>query len=274
MSFLKNIWAFIAMLLTGAFILCVMTPAYLLTLPVMALIAGSAKRFRQLNSAFMFWSNRPSFWLYCRLMNIDISYSFLYRRPFHPAIVVANHQSIADIFIIMTLLPNMGCQDARWVMKESLRWIPFIGWLTLLHGSAHIDRKNWFKAEAKMSRAARHAHADQASFVIFPEGTRFVPRPDGYPDPAGGLPYMRVRTPRLRGFELCRRILPRHDLVVVAIDYGGALEIKNFWQLGKLVNRRIRVRADRERHRFADADWLNATWRTMDDRLRGDFYNR
>lgn len=87
-------------------------------------------------------------------------------------LIVANHQSLLDIPVIMHILPK-GLR-ARFVAKQELAWgIPLIS--LLLRKSGHcLVRRNGAALQAMRSIAAMAARCrtDGTIPVIFPEGTR------------------------------------------------------------------------------------------------------
>lgn len=82
-------------------------------------------------------------------------------------IVVANHQSMFDIFIIYGWLPNLF----KWMMKAELRRVPFIGKACESAGHIFINRSNPVAARKSLEKAERQLK-NGVSLVIFPEGTR------------------------------------------------------------------------------------------------------
>jgi len=81
-------------------------------------------------------------------------------------VVVANHQSQFDIFVIYGWLP----MDFKWVMKLELRQVPFLGYSCFKLGHIFIDRsKN--KAAVESINAARKQITGGTSIMFFPEGT-------------------------------------------------------------------------------------------------------
>ncbi|GLO05667.1 lysophospholipid acyltransferase family protein [Pseudomonas putida] len=84
------------------------------------------------------------------------------------AVIVSNHQSNFDLFILGVLVPvntvSMG--------KSSLKWIPLFGQLYWLAGSLLVDRGNALKARKGLHNAIRTLKDKQTSIWIFPEGTR------------------------------------------------------------------------------------------------------
>jgi len=86
--------------------------------------------------------------------------------PDETYIVVANHQSIADIPIIGANLPiNM-----RVLAKKELFTIPVFGQAMWLYDFVAIDRKNRRSAVKSLERTRKKMK--YCSYLIFPEGTR------------------------------------------------------------------------------------------------------
>lgn len=82
-------------------------------------------------------------------------------------IIVANHQSQYDIFVLYGWLGI----DFKWVMKQELRKVPGIGIGCEKVGHIFIDRSNHEKAVASL-RAAKEKIVNGTSVIFFPEGTR------------------------------------------------------------------------------------------------------
>jgi len=82
-------------------------------------------------------------------------------------IVVANHQSQYDIFVIYGWLPV----DFKWVMKKQLRSIPFLGYACYKIGHIYIDRSNPMAAIDSIN-SAKEKIKEGTSIMFFPEGHR------------------------------------------------------------------------------------------------------
>ncbi len=82
-------------------------------------------------------------------------------------IFVANHQSMIDIPLAFKVLPV----NVRFVSKEELKWVPFIGWYLWAMGMIFIDRGQKHRAYASLERAAKLVRSGVHVFA-FPEGTR------------------------------------------------------------------------------------------------------
>ena len=82
-------------------------------------------------------------------------------------VFVANHQGAFDIFLIYGFLGR----NFKWMMKQSLRKMPFIGKASEAAGHIFVDKSGPKKIYATIQRA-RSVLKDGTSLVIFPEGSR------------------------------------------------------------------------------------------------------
>lgn len=82
-------------------------------------------------------------------------------------IIVANHQSMFDVFMIYGYL---GIKF-KWLMKKELAQIPLVGTACTKAGFIYIDRSSKMKSHASMARASEILRRGM-SMAIFPEGTR------------------------------------------------------------------------------------------------------
>jgi len=81
-------------------------------------------------------------------------------------VVVANHQSLADIVLMYKIKMQF-----KWVAKESLFKIPVLGWNMRL--AKHIRlRRNEFSSIKRVYREAAQWLRSGVSVLFFPEGTR------------------------------------------------------------------------------------------------------
>lgn len=81
-------------------------------------------------------------------------------------VIVANHQSFADVFVLSGLNHHF-----RWVSKESLFRIPFFGWIMRLNGDIAIKRAD--RKSIKTMYLACKSWLDRGvSILMFPEGVR------------------------------------------------------------------------------------------------------
>ena len=82
-------------------------------------------------------------------------------------VIVANHQSLADIYVLYGYLG----MDIKWVMKQELRQVPILGLCAVLMGHILIDRKNKHSAISSINQSITKI-TDGMSVIFFPEGTR------------------------------------------------------------------------------------------------------
>ncbi|MEM7610135.1 MAG: HAD-IB family hydrolase [Pseudomonadota bacterium] len=87
-----------------------------------------------------------------------------------PAVFIFNHQSKADVVIVLKLLRR----DLAGVGKQEIRNIPIIGQVMQLGGAVLIDRKNTRSAVAAMRPLVDIMQTEGKSVVMAPEGTRTV----------------------------------------------------------------------------------------------------
>jgi 1-acyl-sn-glycerol-3-phosphate acyltransferase len=87
--------------------------------------------------------------------------------PKQSYVVVSNHQSLFDIFVIYGWLGI----DFKWVMKKELRKAPFIGYACYKLEHIYIDRANRDDAVESINQAKKRI-VNGVSVMFFPEGTR------------------------------------------------------------------------------------------------------
>lgn len=92
-------------------------------------------------------------------------------RPGQSYVILTNHQGDYDILALYGFLHR----QFRWVIKQELRKVPFLGWGCAAIGHIFIDRSNSRAAIASLE-AAKPRLAGGVSVLFFPEGTR---SPDG-----------------------------------------------------------------------------------------------
>lgn len=87
--------------------------------------------------------------------------------PCQSYIIVPNHQSAFDVFLVYGFLN----QNVKWMQKQSLRKIPFVGFASEKAGHVFVDNTNP-KARAASLEKAKEQIVNGVSMVIFPEGAR------------------------------------------------------------------------------------------------------
>ncbi len=91
---------------------------------------------------------------------------FRVRDPRRPYVAVSNHESMADIFLISHLPWEM-----KWLSKESIFKLPFMGWMMRMAGDIPV-RRGERASRAEALEECRDRLEKRVSVMIFPEGTR------------------------------------------------------------------------------------------------------
>ena len=123
-------------------------------------------------------------------------------RPGQSYVILANHQGAYDILALYGFLGR----EFRWVMKEELRRVPFLGWGCAAIGHIFVDRRNSARAIASLDAAKRHLTGG-VSVLLFPEGTRS--------DDGRLLPFKKG------GFAIARQL----DLPILPVTISGSTRI-------------------------------------------------
>ncbi len=134
--------------------------------------------------------------------------------PYRPrkAVVVSNHESNADAFLLSHLPWEM-----KWLSKSSLFTIPFFGWCMRMAGDIPLSRGERNSTAKAMTLAAKWLEKEM-SVMVFPEGTR---SPNGTM-----LPFK----------DGAFRLAIEHGADVLPIAVGGTREAvpKGTWKLSSV----------------------------------------
>ena len=84
-----------------------------------------------------------------------------------PSLYVANHQSVIDICALFRAIPV----PLRFLLKQEMKRVPFVGWYACATGMLFIVRDS-ARAGALFRRQAAALLAEGQSLCLFPEGTR------------------------------------------------------------------------------------------------------
>ncbi|AJU90585.1 unnamed protein product [Saccharomyces cerevisiae] len=85
-----------------------------------------------------------------------------------PYIMIANHQSTLDIFMLGRIFPP-GCTVTA---KKSLKYVPFLGWFMALSGTYFLDRSKRQEAIDTLNKGLENVKKNKRALWVFPEGTR------------------------------------------------------------------------------------------------------
>lgn len=118
-----------------------------------------------------FWGYHPGkIWsrLICIMLLIPVEVKGkenLHKRTSY--VFVPNHQGAFDIFLIYGFIGR----NFKWMMKKSLRKIPFVGKACQSAGHIFVDRSGPKKVHETIQRA-KSSLVNGVSLVVFPEGAR------------------------------------------------------------------------------------------------------
>lgn len=120
-----------------------------------------------------FWAYiPPRYWskITCRLALCRIKIKGLENiRKEQSYVFAPNHQSYFDIFLIYGYLPK----NIKWVQKQELRKIPFVGKASEIAGHVFVDQSSLTSRKESIAKAAKQLRQEpDSSMVIFPEGAR------------------------------------------------------------------------------------------------------
>ena len=133
--------------------------SFLLFFPIVFLLKARKERVHAIQK---FWAR-----LLLRVSTVDLKIEGIENiSPSRSYIIMANHQSYYDIFLLLTLPVFI-----HWMAKKELFKIPLLGWLLSWVGAISIDRKNRGRAYSSIKEAVKKIRGG-ATVLVFPEGTR------------------------------------------------------------------------------------------------------
>jgi 1-acyl-sn-glycerol-3-phosphate acyltransferase len=86
--------------------------------------------------------------------------------PRRPYVAVANHESLADIFLLSHLPWEM-----KWLSKDLIFKLPIMGWMMTMAGDIPVSRKDR-QSRVRALEQCRDRLRKRVSVMILPEGTR------------------------------------------------------------------------------------------------------
>jgi 1-acyl-sn-glycerol-3-phosphate acyltransferase len=156
MQRLVNAWVWTAVVLIVLVGFIYVSLVWLVTAPFDPGRYAAGRAFRHLAVAST-WIN--PYWSF-RTSGVEI------RDPRRPYVVVANHESYADIFLVSHLKWEM-----KWLAKDTIFRIPVMGWMMRMAGDVPIVRGNRGSGVQALE-ACRDRLSKNVSVMVFPEGTR------------------------------------------------------------------------------------------------------
>ncbi len=202
-------------------------------------------------------------------------------------LVISNHQSWADIFVLQKLL-NRRIPLMKFFLKRELIWVPFMGlaWWALdfpflrRHSAAYLKKHPEQRGkDFETTRKACMKFTQMPTSVMnFLEGTRFTKTKHGGQKQS----YQYLLTPKAGGIALALSVLGDkfHSLLNVTIVYPDG--VPTFWGFlcGKVKRVMVRISALEIPERFLHGDyegdkefqtafqqWVQDLWKDKDQQI-------
>lgn len=109
--------------------------------------------------------------------------------PDGPVILLSKHQSTWETLFMMLVLPK----PVSFVLKKSLLYIPFFGWVLAFMRMIPIDRNKRTNAFRQMIHVGSERLKNGHWIIIFPEGTRVPPGTQGNYQNGGAMLAIRTK---------------------------------------------------------------------------------
>lgn len=109
------------------------------------------------------WSRLTCWFALCRVKRKPLGTL----NPKQSYVFIANHQGAFDIFLVYGFLN----QNIKWVQKQSLRKIPFVGKASEIAGHVFVDNSS-VAARKRTIEKAEQEISEGVSIMLFPEGSR------------------------------------------------------------------------------------------------------
>jgi 1-acyl-sn-glycerol-3-phosphate acyltransferase len=207
----------------------------------------------------------------------DLSYDRWY-------LVIGNHQSWADIFVMQHLL-NRRIRLLKFFLKRQLLWVPVMGlaWWALdfpflrRHNAAYLQKHPQQKGKDLLTtrQACEKFACYPTSVMNFLEGTRF----SGAKHNRQQSPYQYLLLPKSGGLALALNVLGEkfHSLLNITIVYPDG--IPTFWKFlcGRVTRVMVRLQTKEIPEKFLQGDyagdpvfreafhqWVQQLWREKD----------
>ncbi len=201
------------------------------------------------------------------------------------SIVILNHQSMADIPVVFSIAKEKGrLGDLKWFVKDTLKYVPGIGWGMLFLDCLFVKR-DWTADREHVCRIFKKFLTDSIPLwlMIFVEGSRFRPetlrRSREYAEKNHFEPYRHLLFPRTKGFTASVDSLRTHiDAVYdLTIGYVNGTPTLWMWITGKVRSVHVHIRRfpidQLPRQETALSQWLLERFREK-DLLLDQFYKK
>ena len=187
--------------------------------------------------------------------------------PTDSPVVMCNHQSWFDIFLLQTLISGRG-PILTFLIKVELLWVPVLGWVCLALDFPRLSRKGDTKSHSKDLRSVESASLrlgkEPGGLLIFPEGTRFSQEKRG----TSNSPHQHLLQPKSGGLAVIQRSMPEDtSLLDISVRYNR--DDMNCWRCmsGAVDQIYVKVEPFQMRDVQDATEWLNKRWAIKDSWL-------
>ncbi len=192
--------------------------------------------------------------------------------PQHTYIVIANHQSWADSFLIQSAIATRG-PIVKMLVKQQLMWVPPLSLIFWAYDFPRLKRRSAHPADEPQRRqmdvqrirvACERLKRAPGAMLVYPEGTRFSAEKHA----RLASPYAHLLPPRAGGFEILVEALQdvADSVLDITIRYPQS---SSFWHFlsGSLDEPTLAMDAVPLSGIASPADWLMARWTEKDQQL-------
>lgn len=152
------------------------------------------------------------------------------------AIVVVNHQNMADITFLMAYARSKDrLGDLKWFVKKPIKYVPGVGWGMVFLDCLFVERQWTADRSSIEATFKRILDGDVPIWLIsFVEGTRVTPdkieRSRAYAQERGIEPLEHLLVPRTKGFVASVQGLRSHIGAVYDLTLGYVEGVPTLWQ--------------------------------------------
>jgi len=236
-------------------------PHLLWILYVVPIFSRSESRHRDRLFAWQtFWTKSLQN-VFARLMGLRIEYDVPKSATADPAIIIANHRSWLDIFLVGGGLYRVGLFRLTAIVKREIRKVPVLGRFSEAIQCAMISRRDREGDLQKIRQCARDSRNADASVIIFPEGTRYRKESDRRRG------YDQVLKPKVGGLHTLLRELPDYRLLAVTVHWPPQVRVRTITDGATLVGQTLRISVTEIKgaHDIENTDdLLRNVWQVMD----------
>lgn len=143
------------------------------------------------------------------ICGIKIEFRGLEHAPKGGAVIAGKHLSMID-----TIAPFLVAREGCYVMKDELKFMPFLGWFAWRTKMVAVRRKDGAKALKLMAKACQERLNDGRQVLIFPEGTRSeIDDPDPDYKPGVAALYKDLNAPLYLMATNSGKFWPAHGII-------------------------------------------------------------